>query len=178
MDLRSLSRMPAGGGRRAVRTMYKSEVALRKTHAPARTTSSFKHWWQHGDRLYQALLVLAALIVLALVVAIGYELWQNSALSRQQFGLKFLWTTNWDPAITKTFGALPFIMGTLVTSLVALVVAIPLGVGAAVFLAELAPDWLSRPLSFLAELLAAVPSVVYGLWGLFTFVPLFVRPVS
>src|SRR5512142_1662016 len=170
--------MPAGRGRSAVRTMYKSEVALHKSRAPATTTSSFKHWWQHGDRLYQALLVLAAFAVLALVVGIGYELWQNSALSRQKFGLQFLWTTNWDPAITQNFGALPFIMGTLVTSLVALVVAIPLGVGAAIFLAELAPDWLSQPLGFLAELLAAVPSVVYGLWGLFTFVPLFVRPIS
>jgi phosphate transport system permease protein len=124
------------------------------------------------------LLVMAALLVLALVVAIGLQLWQFSALSRQKFGLQFLWTTNWDPAITKTFGALPFIMGTVVTSVVALIVAIPLGVGAAVFLAELAPGWLSGPLGFLAELLAAVPSVVYGLWGLFAFIPLFVRPVA
>ena len=158
--------------------MYKSEVALHKSRAPATTTSSFRHWWQHGDRLYQALLVVAALVVLTLVIGIGFELWQNSALSRQKFGLQFLWTTNWDPAITKTFGALPFIMGTLVTSVVALVVAIPLGIGSAIFLAELAPDWLSQPLGFLAELLAAVPSVVYGLWGLFTFIPLFVRPIS
>ncbi len=158
--------------------MYKSEVALHKTRASATTVSPLKRWWQHGDRLYQVLLVLAALVVLALVLGIGYELWRNSALSRQKFGLQFLWTTSWDPAIKQTFGALPFIMGTLVTSVVAMLVAIPLGVGAAVFLAELAPDWLSQPLGFLAELLAAVPSVVYGLWGLFTFIPLFVRPVS
>ncbi len=161
-----------------MRTMYKSEVALHKSRAPSTTVSPLRRWWQHGDRLYQVLLVVAALVVLLLVVAIGYELWQNSSLSRQQFGLKFLWTTNWDPAITKTFGALPFIMGTVVTSIVALLVAIPLGVGTAVFLAELAPNWLSQPLGFLAELLAAVPSVVYGLWGLFTFIPLFVRPIA
>ncbi len=120
-----------------------------------------------------ALLVLAALALLALVVGIGYELWQNSALSRQAFGWKFLWTTAWDPALDQDFGALPFIMGTLVTSLVALLVAIPLGVGSAIFLAELAPDWLSQPLGFLAELLAAVPSVVFGLWGLFVLHPRF-----
>ncbi len=158
--------------------MYRSEVALHKTRSPSTTVSPLRRWWQHGDRLYQVLLVLAVFLVVALVVGIGYELWQNSALSRHQFGLQFLWTTNWDPAITKTFGALPFIMGTLVTSVVAMIVAIPLGVGAAVFLAELAPDWLARPLGFLAELLAAVPSVVYGLWGLFTFIPLFVRPIA
>ncbi len=161
-----------------MRTMYRTEVAYRKTRSPSTTVSPLRRWWQHGDRLYQVLLVVAVVVVMALVVGIGYELWQNSALSRHQFGLQFLWTTNWDPAITKTFGALPFIMGTLVTSVVAMIVAIPLGVGAAVFLAELAPDWLARPLGFLAELLAAVPSVVYGLWGLFTFIPLFVRPIA
>ena len=158
--------------------MYKSQATLNTSHSPSTFLAQFRYWWQHGDRLYQALLVLAALVVLALVVAIGYGLWQNSALARHQFGLQFLWTSAWDPALTKTFGALPFIMGTLVTSFVGLLVAIPLGVGAAIFLAELAPDWLSRPLGFLAELLAAVPSVVYGLWGLFAFVPLFVRPLS
>ena len=173
-----LSRMPAGRGSPVVRTMYKTEVVLNKSRSPARSASSFGRWWQHGDRLYQVLLVLAAFVVLALVLGIGSELWANSALARRQFGLQFLWTTGWDPALTKTFGALPFIMGTLVTSVVALLVAIPLGIGAAIFLAELAPDWLSRPLGFLAELLAAVPSVVYGLWGLFAFIPLFVRPVS
>ena len=121
---------------------------------------------------------MAALAVLALVFGIGFELWQNSALSRQAFGWQFLWTSAWDPALSKTFGALPFILGTLTTSLVALLLAVPLGVGAAIFLAELAPDWLSQPLGFLAELLAAVPSVVYGLWGLFAFIPILVRPTS
>ncbi len=158
--------------------MYKSEAALKKTRSSASTVQPFWRWWSHGDRLYQALLILAVALVMALVVAIGYELWQNSALSRQAFGLKFLFTTTWDPALTKTFGALPFILGTLVTSAVALLLAVPLGIGSAIFLAELAPAWLSRPLGFLAELLAAVPSVVYGLWGLFVFIPAFVRPVA
>jgi phosphate transport system permease protein len=113
-----------------------------------------------------------------LVAGIGLELWRNSELARTAFGWQFLATSAWDPALTNTFGALPFILGTLLTSSIALVVAIPLGMGAAIFLAELAPDWLSRPLGFLAELLAAVPSVVYGLWGLFAYIPAFVRPTS
>jgi len=137
-----------------------------------------KRAWQHGDRLYRFLLAVAALLVISLVVGIGYELWQNSALSRQAFGWKFLVTSEWDPALTYTFGALPFILGTLITSIIALIAAIPLGIGTAIFLAELAPDWLREPLGFLVELLAAVPSVVYGLWGLFVYIPVFVRPMS
>ena len=137
-----------------------------------------KRVWRHGDRLYQVFLVIAGILVMALVLGIGYELWQNSALSRQAFGWKFLITSDWDPALNDVFGALPFIYGTLLTSSIALLVAIPLGIGMAIFLSEIAPDWLSRPLGFLAELLAAVPSVVYGLWGLFVYIPLFVRPTS
>jgi phosphate transport system permease protein len=139
---------------------------------------SLRRGFQHGDRLYRMLLVAATLSVLALVLGIGYELWRNSALSRQAFGWKFLVTSTWDPALNDTFGALPFILGTLTTSAIALLVAVPLGLGTAIFLAELAPNWLREPLSFLAELLAAVPSVVYGLWGLFVFIPIFVRPAS
>ena len=134
--------------------------------------------WQHGDQLFRAVVILAALSVLALVLVMGYELWRNSELSRQAFGWSFLWTSNWDPALDRVFGALPFIQGTLVTSLVALVIAIPVGLGIAIFLAELSPNWLRQPLGLLVELLAAVPSVVYGLWGLYTFVPIFVRPVG
>ena len=134
--------------------------------------------WQHGDQLFRALTLLASIAVLLLVAAIGYELWQNSALSRQAFGWAFLYTSSWDPAITETFGALPYIQGTLVTSLLALLIAVPLGLGVAIFLAELAPNWLSQPVGFLVELLAAVPSVIYGLWGLFTFIPAFVKPLG
>src|SRR5512138_2980109 len=108
--------------------------------------SRVRHFWQHGDRLYRALLLLASLLVVLLVIGIGYELWQNSALARQAFGWKFLTTTTWDPALNQTFGALPFILGTLTTSALALLVAIPLGLGAAIFLAELAPGWLRQPL--------------------------------
>ena len=133
---------------------------------------------QHGDRLYQVLLIVAALAVLTLVVAIGYELWKSSALSREKFGAQFIITADWDPALEQVFGALPFILGTLITSAIALLIGVVLGLGVAIFLAELAPDWLRQPLGFLVELLAAVPSVIYGLWGLFVFIPAFVKPLA
>jgi phosphate transport system permease protein len=135
-------------------------------------------FWGHGDRLYTIFIVLGALSVLALVIAIGVELWTNSALARQKFGWSFLTSAQWDPAVKQAFGALPFILGTLVTSLVALLVAVPLGVGTAIFLAEIAPRWLRQALGWLVELLAAVPSVVYGLWGLFVFIPGVVLPLA
>lgn len=138
----------------------------------------FGRFWRHGDGLFQALLVLASVAVLALVGAIGFELWKNSALSREAFGWKFIITSRWDPALERVFGALPFIQGTLVTSLVALLVAVPISLGVGIFLAEIAPAWLRQPLGFIVELMAAVPSVVYGLWGLFVFIPVVVRPLA
>lgn len=131
--------------------------------------------WQHGDGLYRLILLVAAALVLLLVVGIGWELWQNSDLSRSAFGPTFLWTTTWNP-VTEVFGSLPFLYGTLVTSAVALLIAVPLALGAAMFLAELAPTWIRVPVGLLIELLAAVPSVVFGLWGLFVFVPIVVKP--
>lgn len=146
--------------------------------APSPYRPGFPRFLRHGDLLYRLLLGLAAVAVISLVAAVGITLWRSSALSRQAFGWGFLFASDWDPALTNTFGALPFIFGTLVTSVLALLIAIPLGTGAAIFLAELSPAWLRRPLGFLVELLAAVPSVVYGLWGLFAFIPGFVRPLS
>ncbi len=132
---------------------------------------------EHGDVIFRALTVLAALTILFAVVAIGYELWQSSSLSRAAFGLGFLGDTNWNP-VAQRFGALPFLYGTVQTSLLALLIAVPIGLGIALFLAELAPAWLTDPLGFLVELLAAVPSVVYGLWGLLVFIPAFVKPAG
>ena len=106
------------------------------------------------------------LVTLALV----YELWVNSALSRHQFGWHFFVTQTWDP-VAGQFGALPFIYGTVVTSMVALVLAVPAGVGAAIFLSELAPRKISDAMTFLIELLAAVPSVIYGVIGMFVLLP-------
>ena len=134
--------------------------------------------WQHGDTLFKAILGVATILVVALLVAIGYELWRNSALSRQAFGFSFIFSSTWDPAISKSFGALPFILGTVETSLVALIIAIPISIGAAIFLSELSPGFLRQPLSLLIELLAAVPSVVYGLWGLFAFIPAAAKPLG
>jgi phosphate transport system permease protein len=100
-----------------------------------------------------------------------YELWINSKLSRAKFGWEFFWTRTWDP-IFDNFGAAPFIYGTLVTAAVSLAIAVPLGLAAAVFLAELAPRKMSDSIAFLIDLLAAVPSVIYGLLGIFVIVPL------
>jgi phosphate transport system permease protein len=99
------------------------------------------------------------------------ELWQGSALSRHKFGLHFFVTRVWDP-IAEQFGALPFIYGTVITASVSLLIAVPLGIGAAIFLAELAPARVSDALEFFIDLLAAVPSVIYGLLGVFIVVPL------
>jgi phosphate transport system permease protein len=132
---------------------------------------------KHGDVIFNALTILAALLILLAVAAIGLELWQNSALPRAKFGLGFLTGLDWDP-VQQIFGALPFLVGTLQTSLLAIIIAVPIGLGIAIFLSELAPEWLSRPLGFLVELLAAVPSVIYGLWGLFVFIPIVVKPTG
>ncbi len=110
----------------------------------------------------------AVLVITALLV---YELYSSSALSRTKFGWSFLFGQTWDP-VAGEFGALPFIYGTLMTSALALAMAVPLGVGAAVFLSELAPPRISDGLTFIIELLAAVPSVIYGLLGIFVLVPL------
>src|SRR5206468_6427348 len=114
--------------------------------------------------------IFAATIILVTGMLV-YELYSSSALSRGKFGWRFLTGTTWDP-VALEFGALPFIYGTLVTSALALIMGVPLGVGAAIFLSELAPAKISNGLTFLIELLAAVPSVIYGLLAVFTLVPL------
>jgi phosphate transport system permease protein len=130
---------------------------------------------RNGDQVAHLLTLVFAASVILITSLIVYQLWINSALSRKEFGWKFFVTSTWDP-IFGQFGALPFIYGTLVTSALALIIAVPLGLGAAIFLAELAPARLSDSLTFVIELLAAVPSVIYGLLGVFIVVP-FVRTV-
>jgi len=112
-----------------------------------------------------------ALGFVTLMAAIVGALIVKSWPAVRAFGWAFVVGVNWDP-VAESFGALPFIYGTLVSSLVALVIAVPLGIGAAIFLAELAPFWSRNPIAFLIELLAAIPSVVYGLWGIFVLAPL------
>jgi phosphate transport system permease protein len=123
-----------------------------------------------GDRTLHLLTLGFALSILALTALIAFELYRNSSLAIAKFGFRFLSGTTWDP-VFEQFGALPFLFGTLVTSAIALLIAFPLGLGVAIFLSELAPRWLSDPVAFLIELLAAVPSVVYGLIGVFVLVP-------
>jgi phosphate transport system permease protein len=123
-----------------------------------------------GDKVFKSTTILFAFFVFALVFLMAYEMVRGSELSLKQFGWKFLTGTVWDP-VADEYGALPFIFGTLASSLLALVIALPLSIGVAVFLSELAPRWLERPVSFLVELLAAIPSIVYGLWGIFVLVP-------
>ena len=122
------------------------------------------------DFLARLVTLIAALSVLIVTVWLVVELWERSKLSRHAFGLRFFVDSVWDPVFSH-FGALPFVYGTLVTSALAMLIAVPLGVGAAIFLAELAPRGLSDTLTFLIELLAAVPSVVLGLVGIFVVVP-------
>jgi len=117
-----------------------------------------------------------AALVLLIVAGIAFELTRQSTLSIAKFGLKF-WTTKvWDP-VSGDFGALPFIWGTLYSSVLALLVATPIALGIAIFISELSPRMLRQPLAYLTELLAAIPSIVYGLWGIFVLVPI-VRKVE
>ena len=123
-----------------------------------------------GDAVFRGVLFCAALLLVVIVVLMFVEIGSNARLSLEEFGLAFLVGRNWDP-IQGDFGALPFIYGTVVSSLLALVLAVPVSLGIAVFLVEQAPRSLARPLAFLVELLAAIPSVVYGLWGIFVLAP-------
>ncbi len=123
-----------------------------------------------GDGMAHALAALFGALVVAVTGLLGWQLWTNSALARHAFGWTFLASQAWDP-VTGQFGAAAFVYGTLMTSAIALVIAVPLGVGVAIFLAELAPPRLSAFAGMLLELLAAVPSVVYGLIGVSVLVP-------
>ena len=135
---------------------------------------------QHGDRPWNALVIIAAIAVPVLMLAIGWLLWSGSATARSEFGWRFLIPTlsaSWNP-VTDKFQSWPFIYGTLLTSLTSLIVAIPVSLGIAIFLAEISPNWLRQPLGWTIELLAAIPSVVYGLWGIFAFLPILVTPTG
>jgi len=124
-----------------------------------------------GDRIFQFAMLLCGLAVLGTLVLIVYELVLRSGPSWHAFGMKFFAARDWDP-VNEQFGALPFVYGTLVSSLLALIIAVPLSVGVAVFTTEMCPPMLRGPLSFFVELLAAIPSVVYGLWAIFVLVPI------
>jgi phosphate transport system permease protein len=131
----------------------------------------FVRRFRDGDQIAHIVTLVFAATILLITSLLVYELWINSSLARSKFGLMFFWTRVWDP-VSGDFGAAPFIYGTLVTAVVSLAIAVPLGLAAAIFLAELAPRRLSDGIAFLIDLLAAVPSVIYGLLGIFVVVPL------
>jgi len=124
----------------------------------------------NGDAVFRILMLLVALFMVGVVVAMVWALAAESMLSIRQFGFGFLTSQRWDP-IKGEFGALPFIYGTVASSLIALLISVPFSLGIAIFLVEQAPGYLARPVGFLVELLAAIPSVVYGLWGIFVLAP-------
>jgi len=126
---------------------------------------------ESSDRVFQFAITACGLAVLGVLGLIVYELVVRSKLSWHAFGFRFFASSEWDP-VNEQFGALPFVYGTLVSSLVALVIAVPLSLGVAVFTTEMCPKKLRGPLSFFVELLAAIPSVIYGLWAIFVLVPL------
>jgi len=124
-----------------------------------------------GDRVYRTAITAAALTIPALLALAGAAIFLGGWPALRQFGTSFITSSDWDP-VAGHFGAAPAIFGTIVTSIIALVIATPLALGVALFISEIAPAWLRQPLGFLVDLLAAIPSVVYGLWGVFVLVPL------
>jgi phosphate transport system permease protein len=135
---------------------------------------------RHGDVPWSVILIVMSAIVLVLVILIGLSIWQGSALSRETFGISFITPsadTSWNP-VSGEFDAWPIIIGTLVTALVAILLAAPISIFIAIFLSELCPDRLRTPINFMVEMLAAIPSVVFGMWGIFIFLPTVVKPVG
>jgi phosphate transport system permease protein len=123
-----------------------------------------------GDAVFRGILFLSALVLLLIVASMIVAMYSNSRLSINEFGWGFLTGREWNP-VRKEFGALPFIYGTVMSSVIALIIAVPLSLGVAIFLVEQAPRRIARPVGFLVELLASIPSVVYGLWGIFVLAP-------
>jgi phosphate transport system permease protein len=137
---------------------------------PVAGSRSFLSRLRNGDEIARVVTFVFAASVVLITLLLVLQLWTDSALPRHKFGLSFFVTRVWDP-IAEEFGALPFIYGTVMTAGVALLLAVPLGIGAAIFLAELAPQKISDTLQFFIDLLAAVPSVIYGLLGVFIVIP-------
>jgi phosphate transport system permease protein len=124
----------------------------------------------YGDRVFRLVLTIAALLIPVLLGFLVYELWTGASLAVERFGLQFITSSTWDP-VAEEFGAFPLIFGTLLSSLIALLIAVPLSLGVAIYLTEFAPRAVRQPVAFLIGLLAAIPSVVYGLWGIFVLIP-------
>jgi phosphate transport system permease protein len=155
---------------------YPDDTKMERTGPQARPPAQ-RQAAPWADTLFSALTHGAAWLTLALLVGIIGSLFVGAAPAIKQFGLSFLWTSEWDP-VQQKFGGLVMIYGTLMTSAIALLIAVPVSFGIALFLTELSPAWLKRPLGTAIELLAAVPSIVYGMWGLLVFGPILSRFVQ
>jgi len=125
-----------------------------------------------GDLFFRGLTGFTAFFLLLVMISIAVSLWREGWDAFRTFGFGFLWSTAWDP-VTNQYGALIFIFGTLVSSLLAMIMAVPVSFGIAMFISELAPQWLRQPISTAIELLAAIPSIIFGMWGLLVFAPVF-----
>jgi phosphate transport system permease protein len=137
---------------------------------PKQFFSNLKNFRLTGDNIFKIIAAVIAASAIIILLVVGYTLASGSVPVLQRFGLSFFFGQGWDPNEGREiFGALPYLMGTLVTSGIALLIGVPLSLGIAIFLVEMAPKTLRVPVSYLVELLAAVPSVIYGLWGLFIF---------
>jgi len=128
------------------------------------------------DPAFRGLTAAMAFLVLVLIAAMGVVLYSKGHLALSTFGAKFLWTSQWDP-VKGLFGALPNIYGTVVSSVIAIAIATPIGIGIAIFLTEMAAPWLAKPVGLAIEMLAAIPSIIYGMWGLFIFAPFLAQHV-
>jgi phosphate transport system permease protein len=147
-----------------------STITVAEADAIQTATARMSPPSRFGDKAFEWLTLAMAFTVVVLIILVGWELWSGSLLSMKKFGVHFLVTSTWDP-VAEEFGALPFIYGTLVSSLIALLIAVPLGIATAAYLTELAPLWIRQPLVSLIEMLAAIPSVILGLWGIFVMIP-------
>lgn len=132
---------------------------------------------RNSDQVFSNLTLFFASLIVLILIGMVVALYLDAIPSINKFGLGFIWSMDWNPNKGE-FGALPALYGTLVTSAIALIIAVPISLGAAVFLVELSPRWLSRPCSFLIEMLAAIPSVIIGLWGLLILLPSVVTPLE
>ena len=153
-------------------TDVSSAIAARATPAtPPPSAASRIEGSSRGDRVYRWATTGFALLIPILLTFIAWEVFAAGWPALKRFGFSFFFTSDWD-AVNEHFGAAPAIFGTIVSSIIALVLATPLAVGVAIFLSEFAPTWVRQPVAFLVDLLAAIPSVVYGLWGILVMVPM------
>ena len=154
----------------------KNNKAFETLHATVQSRL-LKNGGHFGDGLFFAIILVSGLLIVAILIGMVIVLNIDAVPAIEKFGWSFLSSMEWDP-VREIFGALPAIYGTLLSSLIGLIIAIPISLGSAIFLAELAPIWIQKSASFLIEMLAAIPSVIIGLWGLFVMVPVIRNPVE